>query len=441
MTTRSFGIGTPESLTDLYATDTLLDALSVSVRGPATQQPQEPVLRLLQALAFSVDADLDDDVDPVAVAALAAGFELAASDDPAEVAHELTEPRRQRGTNRLHVVGGTAGRQLRRPRRPYRLVAVAAGVVLAFGGGGFAAAETTDPAHAWGPLKPVVLALHPGWQGDVFAAKRAAIMRTLDRASEQSLAGEPVAAAVSYGTAKQQARELPKAADADLRARFDAVARQLGLLAETPSPNAPAPPTSIPTPTGSSEPISGAAPGTLPPVPPPSTGTSPGSTTGAGATTTGSTPGSTGAPTGAPTNAPTAGDEASGSPSPSPGPDPSSGAPTAGTESGATGDAPPDDTGDTSGSGVSSTGSGVTSTDAGSAAGSDAGATDSAPVKAGTSTAGASTAGGDTAATTASSDSSDSSASAGSGAADTSAESVAGSAGAEDDVTAVTGSA
>ncbi|MDP9221802.1 MAG: hypothetical protein M3P23_14865, partial [Actinomycetota bacterium] len=75
MTARSFGIGTPESLTDLYATDALLDALSVSVRGPAIEQPEEPVLRLLQALATSVDADLDDDVDPVAVAALAAGFE------------------------------------------------------------------------------------------------------------------------------------------------------------------------------------------------------------------------------------------------------------------------------------------------------------------------------------------------------------------------------
>ena len=143
MTTHSFRTGTPESLTDLYATDALLDALSASVRGPATDLPQEPVLRLLQALAVSVDADLVDDVDPVAVAALAAGFELAGAEDLAEVTHQRTEQRRQLGTSRLHVVGGTAGRPLRRPRRPYRLVAVVAGVALAFGGGGFAAAATT----------------------------------------------------------------------------------------------------------------------------------------------------------------------------------------------------------------------------------------------------------------------------------------------------------
>ena len=71
----------------------------------------------------------------------------------------------------------------------------------------------------------------PGWQGDFFAAKREAIMRTLDRATQESLAGDRVAAAVTYGAATQQAQDLPRGPDARLRAKFDAVAQQLGLTA------------------------------------------------------------------------------------------------------------------------------------------------------------------------------------------------------------------
>jgi hypothetical protein len=69
------------SLTDLFETDALLDALGGRTDSAARFAPdalaQEPVLRLLSALADTVDDDLELDTDPVVIAALAAGFELA----------------------------------------------------------------------------------------------------------------------------------------------------------------------------------------------------------------------------------------------------------------------------------------------------------------------------------------------------------------------------
>jgi hypothetical protein len=338
----SFGAGSASSLTDLFETDALLDA--VGARAPARSAAAEPPeIQLLRALVASVDSDLrtdlEADVDPIAVAALAAGFELVGSTEPDAAAaravagsswhHSLRI--RVAGTSRLQLVGGTTGRRLRR-YRPYRLVAVVAGLAIALGGGSLAAAATTDPTNAWGPLRPLAGALHPGWQADFFAAKRDAIMRTLDRATVESQSGDRVAAAVTYGTAKQQARDLPKGPDAGLRAKFDAVAAQLGLTQGGRTSTAAPSPVVDPTvgavgggttaTTGDSTDPSGVTP--VGSAPPPNTGdpsTTPGSTS--GASTDPSTP-SDGATTGS-TPDPAAPPAAT-SPAPSPVPtDPGSG--------------------------------------------------------------------------------------------------------------------
>lgn len=313
------------SLTDLYETDALLDrlgsrsALAGSADGweswDTSWDDEAAEILLLRALVMNVDSsiavDLDGDVDPVAVAALAAGFELAgAAADGTD--DEVAVGRRSRlarvvSAPRLHLVGGTTGRRLPRAR-PARWVAALVGVALALGGGSLAAAATTDPAHAWGPLRPLVDVFHPGWQDNLFAAKRSAILQTLQRASEQSKAGQHVAAAVTYGAAQQEARDLPKPPDAALQAKFDSVAREIGLTGGPSGAPAVGPPSGgvgtdagSPPDAGAAQPPAGTVttPG-LPPTTDPSSGT-PSTGTATDGTATGTTGSTTGPDGGAAT--------------------------------------------------------------------------------------------------------------------------------------------
>ena len=85
----SLAAGSAASLTDLFETDALLDALGRrDTAQPGAFEP--PEIRLLRTLVSSVDAavraDVEADVDPFAVAALAAGFELAGSSEREPVA-------------------------------------------------------------------------------------------------------------------------------------------------------------------------------------------------------------------------------------------------------------------------------------------------------------------------------------------------------------------
>ncbi len=130
------------SLTDLFETDALLDALGGRADSTDLSRDdalaQEPVLRLLSALADVVDDDLVLDTDPVVIAALAAGFELAASVEA--------------GPDSTRTPGLGPLRPLGRPVRPVRL----ASARHAAGGGRWrrAPAATAAGRTGWSPSWP-----------------------------------------------------------------------------------------------------------------------------------------------------------------------------------------------------------------------------------------------------------------------------------------------
>jgi hypothetical protein len=335
---------TAPSLTDLFETDALLDALGQRRSVPVP--PELRHLRLLSALADSVDTadtQLTAPVDPVFSGALAAAYAAAMSagsgpdlsvDSPMADAVALRAvPECLAEGPRWLARSRAAGRAVLDPSA-HRLVALGVGAALVLTGGGLAAAATTSPATAWGPIRPVIRALHPGWTENNNAA-RAAVLRRLDQASRQSEAGHALAAAATYGVAQQQARDLPSGPDATIRAKLDQVARELGLPTSAASTG----------PTGTTgadpsvqppQPVSGAAPGTLPPAAPAATAPPANPPSDSSPTPGDGSPSATDPTTGPTPSASSSG--ASTTPSPAPGDDPtagSGGGAAAGTGSGA----------------------------------------------------------------------------------------------------------
>jgi hypothetical protein len=310
----------PESLTDLFETDALLDALgdretsyAELLDRPGQSGQPDRALFLLRALTESLDASLADlldaaDLDELdeqrELDELGVAFDRADTAGPADAADSASParllqfvPRESaplscaaepvasgQGSAFLRVAGRAVPRHLPRANR---FVAAAAGAMIVLSGGGLAAAATTAPGHGWGPLAPLSRVLHPGWTDDGLAAKRAVVMRELEQAVQQSRSGQKVAAAATYGVATRRAHDLPKGPDPTLQARIAAVAQQLGLTVDpttivppvvTATPVAVDPtdplggtlPTTpvAPDPGSVAPPTSGAAPGTLPPAPP-----------------------------------------------------------------------------------------------------------------------------------------------------------------------------
>ena len=224
------------SLTELFETDALLDALGgrdasyAELLGrPGRRGEPDRALFLLRALTESVDAslahlgDLDelDDLDR----ARPSWTRPRTRADPSWTARpQLLQfvPRaaaavlRDRGRSPVDAragmpSGGVAGRTVpRHLPRANRFVAAAAGAMIVLSGGGLAAAATTSPGHGWGPLAPLSRVLHPGWTDDSLAAKRAVVVRELQQAVDQSRSGQKVAATATYRVASRQAHDLPE---------------------------------------------------------------------------------------------------------------------------------------------------------------------------------------------------------------------------------------